>query len=89
VRAGRSLATAWAEASAAATAAATATEVLVPRIGRARSHGVQAVGTPDPGAVSFALIVGPVSDLIGTGPWPSGHPDGKPQIQGDGRAEER
>lgn len=88
VRAGRGLATAWAQACAAATEAATATADLVPRIGRARSHGVQAVGTPDPGAVSFALIVGAVSDLIGTGPWPSGHPDGKPQIQGDGREEE-
>ena len=41
----------------AATAAAEATAGLEPRIGRARAHGVKSVGSPDPGAVSFALVV--------------------------------
>ncbi|MYW70897.1 DAK2 domain-containing protein, partial [Pseudonocardia sp. SID8383] len=30
---------------------------LTARLGRARAHGERSVGTPDPGAVSFALVV--------------------------------
>ncbi|WP_460798820.1 dihydroxyacetone kinase family protein [Microbacterium sp. GXF0217] len=53
---GASLADAWATAADAATRAAAATADLLPRMGRARSHGEHAIGTPDPGAISLALI---------------------------------
>ncbi|WP_396289761.1 dihydroxyacetone kinase family protein [Curtobacterium sp. KT1] len=57
VDAGASLTEAWTDAAGAAREAADATASLVPKMGRARTHAEQAVGTPDPGAVSFALIV--------------------------------
>ncbi len=60
VRAGDDLVAAWSAASAAATAAASATADLLPRKGRARTHGEDAVGTPDAGAISFALITAAV-----------------------------
>ncbi|MFK4761125.1 dihydroxyacetone kinase family protein [Microbacterium sp. ZW T5_45] len=53
---GAELAPAWATAAEAATRAAEASADLLPKMGRARTHGEHAVGTPDPGAVSFALI---------------------------------
>jgi dihydroxyacetone kinase len=40
-----------------ADAAAASTSSLVPKIGRARPHASKSIGTPDPGAVSLALIV--------------------------------
>ncbi|MFJ3322039.1 MULTISPECIES: dihydroxyacetone kinase family protein [unclassified Curtobacterium] len=58
--AGDDLLTAWSAASAAATTAADATADLLPRMGRARTHGEDAVGTPDAGAISFALITAAV-----------------------------
>ena len=33
------------------------TAQLAAKLGRARSHGDKSIGTPDPGAVSFALVV--------------------------------
>ncbi|MFS2032242.1 DAK2 domain-containing protein, partial [Curtobacterium sp. CT11-45] len=39
---------------------ADATADLLPRMGRARTHGEDAVGTPDAGAISFALITAAV-----------------------------
>ncbi len=57
IDAGASLGDAWTDAVRAAREAADATASLVPKMGRARTHAEQAVGTPDPGAVSFALIV--------------------------------
>lgn len=51
------LATAWGRAADAAEDAARATADLRPRVGRARPLAEQSLGTPDPGAVSFALIV--------------------------------
>ncbi|MGG7306349.1 dihydroxyacetone kinase family protein [Curtobacterium sp. AB451] len=57
VREGAATGDAWRTAVAAAREAADATADLVPRKGRARTHAEQAVGTRDPGAVSFALIV--------------------------------
>jgi dihydroxyacetone kinase len=33
-------------------------------MGRARTHGEHAIGTPDPGAISFALIVSALGDLL-------------------------
>ncbi|MBO3662577.1 dihydroxyacetone kinase family protein [Microbacterium stercoris] len=53
---GAPLATAWQRATDAAEAAAQATADLVATLGRARSHGDKSLGTPDPGAVSFALV---------------------------------
>jgi dihydroxyacetone kinase len=61
---GEELAGAWAAAAAASTRAATATASLTATLGRARTHGEKSVGTPDPGAVSFALICTTVADII-------------------------
>jgi dihydroxyacetone kinase len=52
---------AWRAAADAAQEAADDTAALLPRMGRARTHAEHAVGTPDPGAVSFALIVDAVA----------------------------
>lgn len=65
--AGRPLADAWTNAADAATTAAAATADLLPRIGRARTHGEHSVGTPDPGAVSLALIVTAIGDTLAAG----------------------
>jgi dihydroxyacetone kinase len=64
VDAGASLTDAWRTAADAATRAAAATADLLPRIGRARAHGQNSVGTPDPGAISLALIVTAVGELL-------------------------
>ncbi|MBO1903243.1 dihydroxyacetone kinase family protein [Leucobacter weissii] len=56
VRTGASSAAAWRAAAEAASAAADATADLLPRKGRARSHGEHAMGSPDPGAISLAMI---------------------------------
>nr|WP_314840943.1 dihydroxyacetone kinase family protein [uncultured Microbacterium sp.] len=61
---GAGLASAWRSAAEAATSAAAATADLLPRMGRARTHGEHAIGTPDPGAISFALIVSALGDLL-------------------------
>ncbi|MFJ3384679.1 MULTISPECIES: dihydroxyacetone kinase family protein [unclassified Curtobacterium] len=58
---GSPVAEAWRAAADAAREAADATAGLLPRMGRARTHAEHAVGTPDPGAVSFALIVDAVA----------------------------
>ncbi|WP_446215756.1 dihydroxyacetone kinase family protein [Micromonospora sp. IBHARD004] len=55
--AGTPLAAAWSAAAEAATEAAEATAGIPARLGRARTHGDGSIGTPDAGAVSFALIV--------------------------------
>ncbi|WP_445337994.1 dihydroxyacetone kinase family protein [Clavibacter sp. CFBP 8614] len=64
---GAGLGDAWAAASTAAREAADATAALKPGIGRARSHGDRSVGTPDPGAVSLALIAAAVGRSLGEG----------------------
>ncbi|MDT0235294.1 dihydroxyacetone kinase family protein [Curtobacterium sp. BRB10] len=64
VDAGDELVDAWSAASAAAQTAADATADLLPRMGRARTHGEDAVGTPDAGAISFALITAAVRSTI-------------------------
>jgi dihydroxyacetone kinase len=61
---GTSFVDAWRSAADAATRAAAATADLLPRMGRARAHGQNSVGTPDPGAHSLALIVTAVGDLF-------------------------
>ena len=64
VDAGASLTDAWRTAADAATRAAAATADLLPRMGRARAHGQNSVGTADPGAISLALIVTAVGELL-------------------------
>ncbi|WP_407361234.1 dihydroxyacetone kinase family protein [Microbacterium sp. LBN7] len=61
---GASFVDAWRTAADAATRAAAATADLLPRMGRARTHGQNSVGTPDPGAHSLALIVTAVGDVF-------------------------
>ncbi|GAB3601585.1 dihydroxyacetone kinase family protein [Microbacterium tumbae] len=61
---GARLADAWRAAAAAATRAADATADLLPRMGRARTHGEHAIGTPDPGAISLALIATRIGELL-------------------------
>ncbi|MFD7086922.1 dihydroxyacetone kinase family protein [Streptomyces sp. NPDC059896] len=70
-------AAAWAQAARAAGEAAEATAAIAARLGRARTHGVRGLGSPDPGAVSFALIVaaltpGPGSSAARDSPGSSG-----------------
>jgi len=48
----------------AATAAAQGTAELSPKLGRARPLAARSVGHPDPGAVSFSLIVQSVSATL-------------------------
>ncbi len=55
--AGAPLQRAWVEAAQHATRAAAATADLTARRGRARTHGDASLGTPDAGALSFALVV--------------------------------
>lgn len=62
VERGASLADGWAEAARAATAAAAATADLVARRGRSRVLGEKSLGTPDPGATSFALLMTAVGE---------------------------
>ncbi len=59
---GADLPRAWATAARSAAVAAEGTAALVSRAGRARVHGEKSRGTPDPGAVSLALVV----DAAGT-----------------------
>ena len=47
------------------TDAAQETASLTPKIGRARPLAERSVGTPDPGAISLALIVTAVGDVLG------------------------
>ncbi|MDR3107297.1 MAG: DAK2 domain-containing protein, partial [Bifidobacteriaceae bacterium] len=65
-RAGARLTEAWARAAEVARQAAESTAGLTPRIGRARPHAAKSVGTPDPGAISLAIIVGAVATVLGS-----------------------
>ncbi|GAA4359458.1 dihydroxyacetone kinase family protein [Microbacterium rhizosphaerae] len=64
IEAGAGLVDAWRTAADAATRAAAATADLLPRMGRARTHGQNSVGTPDPGAISLALIATAVGETL-------------------------
>lgn len=55
LRQGFSIAKAWNQAAEASTLAAEATKDLLPRLGRARTHGERSKGHPDAGAISMAL----------------------------------
>lgn len=61
---GSGLGEAWCRAADVATQAANATADLLPRMGRARTHGQNSVGTPDPGAQSLAIIVTVVGERL-------------------------
>ena len=54
---GVALGDAWVAAASLAREAAEATAALAPRAGRARLHGEKSRGTPDPGAISLALVL--------------------------------
>ncbi|MGI8697425.1 MAG: DAK2 domain-containing protein, partial [Mycobacteriales bacterium] len=71
VASGPSLAPAWTAAAETATRAAAATADRLPRIGRARPHAQQSLGTPDPGAVSFALAVTAVAAVFSSSAVPT------------------
>lgn len=60
---GASAADSCRRAAAIARGAAQATAELSPRVGRARPLAAKSVGTPDPGAVSFAMIVAAVAEV--------------------------
>jgi dihydroxyacetone kinase len=64
IESGATLAAAWLSAAKVATAAAEKTSELVARKGRARTHGEASVGHPDPGAVSFALLMTGVANAL-------------------------
>jgi dihydroxyacetone kinase len=64
VDSGADLVAAWTDAAGAADQAAENTAELTAKLGRARSHGDKSLGTPDPGAVSFALIAYTVLDIL-------------------------
>jgi dihydroxyacetone kinase len=62
---GQPLAQAWHHAATVAEQAAQQTAELAAKLGRARSHGEKSIGTPDPGAVSFALVCTTVAQELG------------------------
>lgn len=64
VAAGATLTDAWLKAAQVADKAAQDTAQLVPKMGRARPLAEKSVGTPDAGAISLALIVNTVGDLL-------------------------
>lgn len=64
VAAGDSLVDAWSHAAGVAEEAAQETAALQATLGRAKSHGDRSIGTPDPGAVSFALICTTIADVL-------------------------
>jgi dihydroxyacetone kinase len=62
--------------------AAAATAELTPRIGRARAHQGKAIDTPDPGAVSMALVIASVTDELTSTVSPAqGQPTSQPAAQ--------
>ncbi len=61
---GLSIADSWAVAADIANGAAQSTKHLLPKIGRARPHAEQSLGTPDPGAISMALIISAIGKTI-------------------------
>ena len=62
----RAMPDAWRAAAAAAQRGADSTVGMLPGLGRARSHGEKARDVPDPGAVSFALIMAALQPHIDT-----------------------
>lgn len=75
VRSGRPLAEAWQAAASVATDAANSTAFLRPRRGRALPLADKSVGTADPGAVSFGLIVTAIGNSLASGSQNEHHRD--------------
>lgn len=63
IEGGSDFSTAWAAAAASADKAAADSAHLVPKMGRARVLGNRSVGSPDPGAISFALAATAVAGM--------------------------
>lgn len=61
---GASPADAWKKACEAAATGARTTESLAARVGRARPHAEKSIGTPDPGATSFVIVVEAVLPML-------------------------
>ena len=57
VQEGKNFSESWSIASGVAKQAAEETKDLLPKIGRARPHAEKSLGTPDPGALSMAMII--------------------------------
>ena len=64
VTSGASMSEAWRSAADACRSAAQATASLTPKIGRARPLAERSVGTPDPGAISLALILTAIGKVL-------------------------
>lgn len=64
LRRGDSVARAWIGAAEASERAAQATKDLLPRLGRARTHGERSKGHPDAGAISMALCARVVGEQL-------------------------
>jgi len=64
VAGGLALRDAWRKAAEASTQAAEETAEIVSKRGRSRLHGTRSIGTPDAGAISFALIVSRIGDAL-------------------------
>lgn len=60
----KSLAQAWQQAAEAARDSADHTSELKATLGRARTHGEKSVGTPDPGAISLAMVVAEIGTTL-------------------------
>lgn len=68
IRAGHPMQSAWHTVADVADEAAKSTASLAPKMGRARPHAQKSMGTPDPGAVSMAMIIRTVErDLASKG----------------------
>jgi len=64
VDSGTNLTVSWRQAAQAAAAAAKGTAQLRPRVGRARPLAERSLGTPDAGAVSLAMSVKAIGDVL-------------------------
>jgi len=60
---GNTFANSWATAAEVAMRSAQDTKDLLPKIGRARPHAQKSLGTPDPGALSMAMIIGAIEKV--------------------------
>jgi dihydroxyacetone kinase len=60
---GKTFTESWAAAAQVAMQSAEATKDLLPKIGRARPHAQKSLGTPDPGALSMAMIIGAIEKV--------------------------
>ena len=64
IRNGRPLAQSWGSAAMSARIAAEQTATMRPKVGRARPLAERSVGSPDPGAVSLAICLAAVEEMV-------------------------